>query len=48
VGYLDPLLVKRGRWDPAADRYGAAVTHCSRWSPAANRSTATGRPIRPC
>ena len=24
-GYIDPFLVKRGRWDPAADRYSAAV-----------------------
>jgi len=25
-GYLDPFLEGRGRWDPAADRYSAAVT----------------------
>jgi serine/threonine protein kinase len=25
-GYVDPFLVKRGRWDPAADRYAATVT----------------------
>ena len=25
-GYLDPFLERRGRWDPAADRYAAAVT----------------------
>ena len=24
-GYIDPFLIKRGRWDPAADRYSAAV-----------------------
>ena len=25
-GYLDPFLELRGRWDPSADRYAAAVT----------------------
>lgn len=25
-GYVDPFLEQRGRWDPAADRYAAAVT----------------------
>jgi len=25
-GYLDPFLDRRGRWDPAADRYSATVT----------------------
>jgi serine/threonine protein kinase len=25
-GYIDPFLERRGRWDPAADRYAATVT----------------------